>query len=39
MQYQRPGKHDTLKQCGPASQTVAQHWFNVPCLLGRDLVT
>ena len=38
MQYQRPGKHDTLMQCW-ASQTVAQHWYNVPCLLGRDLAT
>ena len=43
MQYQRPGKHDTLTQCsasladgGPA---LSQHWFNVPCLLGRDLAT
>ena len=43
MQYQRPGKHDTLKQCwasladgGPA---LSQPWFNVPCLLGRDLAT
>ena len=41
MQYQRPGKHDTLKQCwasladgGPA---LSQPWFNVPCLLGCDL--
>ena len=41
MQYQRPAKPDTLKQCwasvaagGPAS---SQHWFNVPCLLGCDL--
>ena len=43
MQYQRPGKHDILKQCsasladdGPA---LSQHWFNVPCLLGRGLAT
>ena len=43
MQYQRPGKHDTLEQCwasladgGPA---LSQPWFNVPCLLGRDLAT
>ena len=43
MQYQRPGTHDTLKHFwasiadgGPA---VSQHWFNAPCLLGRDLTT
>ena len=43
MQYQRPGKHDILKQCwasladgGPA---LSQPWFNLPCLLGRDLAT
>ena len=43
MQYQRLGKHDTLMQCwasladgGPA---LSQPWFNVPCLLGRDLAT
>ena len=43
MQYQHPGKHDTLKQCwasladdGPA---LSHPWFNVPCLLKRDLAT
>ena len=43
MQYQCPGKHDTLKQCwasitdgGPA---LSHHWFNVPCLLAGDLAT
>ena len=43
MQCQRPGKHETLKQCwasladgGPA---LSQHWFNVLRLLGRDLAT
>ena len=32
MKYQRPDKHDTLKQCW-ASLALGQNWFNVPCLL------
>ena len=43
MQYQRPGKHNTLKQIWASSAdggpALSQHWFNVPCLLGRDLAT
>ena len=36
MQYQRPGKHNTLKQCWAS---LADGGPALPCLLGRDLAT